>query len=220
MSGAGTTNITVDFSALFLSGNLSVTAQNACGISPARVLALTTAPGRPGPINGSVNLCPGAIGVPYSISTVSGTTNYNWSIFTGGSIASGTGTKNISVDVPLSSSTGNNIVVSASNACGTGPTRALNGISIDNAFCARTSLDAGSGSSISIYPNPSSGIINLRAVGEVPDNLELYNMLGEIVVNSPWKTELNLKSLPNGLYILRAKYADESGEHQRIEVQR
>jgi hypothetical protein len=216
MSGAGNTNITVDFSALFSSGNLIVTAQNACGSSPARVLALTAAPGRPGLINGSVTLCPGAVGVPYSVATVSGTTNYNWSIFTGGSIASGAGTKNISIDVPLSSSTGNNIVVSASNACGTGPARALNGISIDNAFCARTSLATGSGSSIIIYPNPTSGIINLRAEGEVPVRIEVYSILGKEVYNSTWRNEIDLNGLSNGCYILNLIF--EQGNTENLQL--
>ena len=220
VSGAGTSSVVVNFDATFTSGNLSVTAQNACGSSAARTLTLTAAPGRPGVINGPVNLCPGATGVPYSVSTVSGTTNYNWSVFTGGIIATGAGTKNITVDVPLASSTGNNVVVSASNACGTGPTRALNGISIDNAFCARLSNTTANGNSISIYPNPSSGIIQLRAEGEVPVNMELYNLLGESLFNIPWKTELNLKELPNGIYMLRLQYTDGMRSVQRIELWR
>jgi hypothetical protein len=183
-------------------------------------LALTAAPGRPGLISGPVNLCPGATGVPYSVSTVSGTTNYNWSVFTGGIIATGAGTKNITVDVPLASSTGNNVVVSASNACGTGPTRALNGISIDNAFCARLSNATANGNSISIYPNPSDGIINLRAEGETPIRIEIYNVLGEMLLSSAWRNELDLKALTNGMYFLQIRYADGDLEHSRVELWR
>ncbi|MFM9055875.1 MAG: T9SS type A sorting domain-containing protein, partial [Bacteroidota bacterium] len=71
---------------------------------------------------------------------------------------------------------------------------------------------------ITAYPNPSSGLLNLRAGGDTPIRIELYNLLGECLMNTGWKTELDLHSLPNGLYLLRARYADGSSGHQRIEL--
>lgn len=215
VSGNGSTSVIVDFSPLFSTGNISVTAQNACGSSSARTLALTSTPARPGPINGPVNLCPSATGVPFSVGTVNGTTSYNWSLFTGASIASGAGTKNITVDVPSNPSTGNNIVVNASNACGPGPNRAINGITVDNSFCARKSASA-EPVSISAYPNPAQNMVFLKADGFTPERIELYNLLGECLLNASWTNWLSMKNLQNGLYIIRV-----SGDAEatiRIEV--
>jgi hypothetical protein len=70
------------------------------------------------------------------------------------------------------------------------------------------------------YPNPTGGLLRLQNEGEIPQRIYLFNLMGELMMDTPWRNELDLGVLPNGLYIVRAQYADGSSEHQRIEVQR
>ncbi len=98
-AGSGTTAITVTFGSV--SGNVSVTADNSCGSSTARNLAITvngcSSPAQPGTITGLTTVSSGQTGVTYSISSVSGATGYTWSVPSGASITAGTGTTNITV---------------------------------------------------------------------------------------------------------------------------
>jgi hypothetical protein len=215
VSGQGSNQITVNFNSSFTTGNLNVQAVNACGPSAARSLALTAVPARPGLINGPLNLCPGATGVQYSVATVNGTTAYNWSVFTGAIITGGAGTKNITIDVPSTNTTGNNITVSASNTCGSGPIKALNGITVSTAACAR--IDGMANNSIKVFPNPSNGLVRFQIEGETPISLQLYDMLGKCISNTPWKSECDLRYLPEGLYVMRAFY--ENGVEERLKVE-
>jgi hypothetical protein len=56
-----------------------------------------------------------------------------------------------------------------------------------------------------IYPNPTTGIINI----EFPDviaNIEIYNNLGQILIHSDVSdnnTSINLSNLPNGIYMIK-----------------
>jgi len=80
--------------------------------------------------------------------------------------------------------------------------------------------DQSATSDIIAFPNPSSGIINLRTEGELPTRIELYTILGECIINSSWQNQLDLTTRSNGLYILKARYADGSSVHSRVELQR
>lgn len=121
-SGQGTTNIYVDYPCHAASGNVTVTANNACGSSSAtsQAITITTAPGTPGGITGSTSIQKGNTGVPYSIAAVTGAAAYTWSVPAGATITSGQGTTAITVDFTnyTCSTTSSNITVNASNACG------------------------------------------------------------------------------------------------------
>ena len=72
-------------------------------------------PGTPGNITGPATVCPNAIGIQYSIGSVSGATGYTWTLPADWSITLGAGTTNITV------ATGNlhgNVSVTADNLCG------------------------------------------------------------------------------------------------------
>lgn len=84
-------------------------------------LSQTTAdatPATPGTIGGTAMQCPSVSGQTYSISPVSGATSYNWTVPTGWSITSGTGTASIVVTTGTAGQNGS-ITVTATNACGT-----------------------------------------------------------------------------------------------------
>ena len=83
--GAGTTAIQVTTGAAGQRGNISVTANNSCGTSETRTLAVevTSIPDRPGIISGTSDQCPNQADQIYSIGSVQGATLYNWTVPTG-----------------------------------------------------------------------------------------------------------------------------------------
>lgn len=123
--GQTTSNITINWTT---AGNytISVTADNSCGSSPARVINVHVTDGAPASldsITGSNVVCKGQS--VYSVTALPNATNYNWAVGTPGTIVSGQGTPSITVNWPNVSGTFP-ITVQASNVCGTSSTASLN----------------------------------------------------------------------------------------------
>jgi len=116
VSGQGTTGIVVDFGVT--TGNITVTASNACGTSPVNnaVVTVLPAPAVPGTISGPTSVCENATGVVYTVPTVLGALSYTWTAPIGGTIVSGQGTNMVIVDF---GTTSDNIQVTQTDACGT-----------------------------------------------------------------------------------------------------
>lgn len=114
-----TSSITVNTNTL--SGTISVTANNNCGPSVARTLAVTatTAPVQPGTISGLATPCPGSTQT-YSIAAVNGATSYTWTLPGG---YGGTSTTN-SITTTVGNTSGT-ISVVANNSCGSSVQRTL-----------------------------------------------------------------------------------------------
>ena len=53
----------------------------------------------------------------------------------------------------------------------------------------------------SVYPNPSSDVLNIRT-NEPIDKVELYNIIGQLIVAKK-TTNINISSLKTGIYILK-----------------
>lgn len=98
----------------FITGSLSVTANNVCGSSIPSVKTITGAPGAPGPITGVTYVLPSQTGLVYSTSAISGLT-YTWTLPAGATILSGQNTSTINVKWGTNSG---NVVVKANNNCG------------------------------------------------------------------------------------------------------
>jgi T5SS/PEP-CTERM-associated repeat protein len=98
-SGQGTTSITVNYLCSAVSGSVQVTPSNANGCTGgSSSLGVTvTSVGAAGSISGSTAVCAGASGLAYSISSVSGATNYTWSVPSDATITSGQGSTSITV---------------------------------------------------------------------------------------------------------------------------
>lgn len=98
-------------------GTIYVTANNACGSSPAQSLAVSqgSAPPQPSGIIGSTNLCFGAV-EDYSIIPVPGATSYTW-LLPAGWNGSSTSSSITTIAGPSSGT----ITVMAENGCGTSP---------------------------------------------------------------------------------------------------
>ena len=67
-------------------------------------------------------------------------------------------------------------------------------------------------SSFEVYPNPTSGLVNIKSLNQGFDitTIEIYDALGRrVFVNTdnygPYEYQLNMQSYPEGLYILRIK---------------
>jgi gliding motility-associated-like protein len=115
-TGTSSTN-SITATASTTSGNITVTATNACGTSAASVQAVTvnSTPSTPGTIAGATTLCSGSSNT-YSIAAVSGATSYTWTLPSGWS---GTSTTNSITATAGASAGSGNITVTGSNACGT-----------------------------------------------------------------------------------------------------
>jgi alpha-tubulin suppressor-like RCC1 family protein len=124
VSGQGTTSITVTIPPGFVTGNISVKANSACGSSALRNLSIRSVPTQPGTISGPINnLCGGGTAT-YSIAAVTGATSYNWVVPTSWVITANTGTS-ITVSLPISGFSSGTVSVAAVNACGAGTVRTL-----------------------------------------------------------------------------------------------
>jgi hypothetical protein len=121
VSTTGTSNtITLNFSSTATSGTLSVVANNACGASIARTLAVivTPLPVQPDPFTASSNtVCQGQTSVTYTVPSVAGATSYVWTYTTGTGASFTSTTNTVSVNFSASATSGSLNVV-AVNACG------------------------------------------------------------------------------------------------------
>jgi hypothetical protein len=118
IAGQGTNSITVAFTAGFISGQITLTAQFICGPQAIRTLEVSKLPSAAQAISGPGCISNGST-YTFSTSSVSGATSYNWTVPANATINSGQGTSTISV-------TFNSMFVSGSlsvtpiNSCGLG----------------------------------------------------------------------------------------------------
>ncbi len=111
----GTNSIDIAFSGSYTTGNVCVTANNACGSGTPRCVVVKGNPANAGPITGLNSVCANDAGISYSIAPVFGSTGYVWTIPSGANIVSGQGTTSIIVDWGTN---GGTIGVTASGTCG------------------------------------------------------------------------------------------------------
>ena len=211
-SGYGSNAITVDFSNTFTGGNISVAAVNACGVGLARSITVKAVPGIPTAINGPTTSCVSS-NQSYSTPPVVGTLTYSWTVPGGAIITNGQGTKNIDMTYgSIASSTGI-ITVKSANSCGASNVRVL---AVKTTNCPR--IDGGFGAIITIHPNPTSGILNIES-NELIKRIELFDMLGKLVMTYGNEKQIDISNLQSGLYLIR--FTSENGvEQRRVEVSR
>lgn len=128
VSGSGTNAITVDYSSGAASGNITVMPVNSCGNGTSSSLPITvnTLPDMAGNISGndSLTICPLSNGIIYSVAPIFNASSYVWSIPSGASITSGTGTNTITVDYGNTTVSGI-ISVYGQNSCGIGSSSSI-----------------------------------------------------------------------------------------------
>jgi hypothetical protein len=124
-TGQGTTQINVNYGSSPTAGNWTVTATNACGTSTAATTAisLTPVPSTPGTITQSPSgtICPSQAGITYTVAAVTNATSYNWTVPSGATITSNSGT---SITVTWGAVTGS-VTVTAAGCNGTSAASSL-----------------------------------------------------------------------------------------------
>ena len=205
VSGQGTTAITVSFANNFGTGNVCVKTINTCGNSVANCLLLQGIPNTPTVINGLTTVCAKQSNVVYSIASVVGANSYTWTVSNQGKIVSGQGTTSIVVDF-LNKNV--DISVTANNGCGLSSNQFIT----VNVGCATNRIALNEeleNSEVSIFPNPSEGILNIKIEnGSGKYNFKAVNVLGQLIYENDFllednKITVDLKQLPKGIYIGR-----------------
>jgi hypothetical protein len=209
-SNAGN-SITVSFLPGFVSGNISVSAVNNCGVGTARTITVNGYPGTPSAISGTNPACLGTINM-YSIGTVTGATSYNWLVSNGISLqiqpSSGPGVGQGQKNIEIKTNAAGTIAVNASNACGVGRNQNL---SVTTVVCPRIG-DATAGLNLLAYPNPTSDVLNVAFTSDKDQyyTLRLLDVTGRVVMtDSKVATEgqnqavVMVKGLASGIYSLQ-----------------
>jgi uncharacterized repeat protein (TIGR03803 family) len=119
-SGVSTTN-SISTTANTTGGSITVIANNACGSSSARTLAVTvnSITATPGTINGNASICSGTANT-YSVAAVAGATDYIWTLPSGW-----TGTSTTNSISTTASATSGYVTVKSNNACGASSSKTL-----------------------------------------------------------------------------------------------
>lgn len=78
---------------------------------------------------------------------------------------------------------------------------------------ATTAVQELAGSPLSIYPNPSSGKIFIKSERKEHLSLRIYSLNGNLLSTHSATEELNLSTLPDGLYLLEI---EDTISHQKI----
>ncbi len=200
-SGSSTgTSVSLVVPAGFVSGTLSVVANNACGASVSRTLALLGAPATPASITGPASVCPSASGLIFSTPAVTGATSYAWTVPTGASITAGTGTSSIIVKW---GTIAGSVSVKSVNACGTNATARTYAVAL--AAC-RLGEEPTEEASVLVYPNPGKDIFHVRTAGLEGSHLRVTDMLGREILRTEIQmneTQVELSRMPSATYFFR-----------------
>jgi hypothetical protein len=177
VSGQGTSTLTINFLSNFSSGSITVAAKNNCGTSSSKSFSIIAKPGAAGTITAPATICKNQIGVPFSIAAVYGATNYNWTVPSGSSVATGQGTNSVTVN--FGTSTGS-VTVTPSNSCGSGASK-----SKSVKFGCR-GYEIISNDYLEIMPNPftESTTVQFGISKETPVKIEVFDVLGILIYSN------------------------------------
>jgi hypothetical protein len=166
-SGANTNSITVNYSVTATSGDITVLGTNACGngvVSANYPVTVNPLPAAAGTITGSAVVCQGQTNIIYSVPVIANATTYTWTLPTGATIASGSGTNTIYVNYSMSASSGN-ITVQGNNACGNGVISANYAVTVNITPSINTNYSPTVCSGEQITVSPTNGGGNIVPVG-------------------------------------------------------
>lgn len=123
-TGLGTNGITANFAANAASGNIGVSASNACGTSAitTKSIIVNPLPTQATAITGSNTVCQGVNNVVYIANNLNNGLSYTWETPNGANIVGGLNTRTITVNYDNSSVSGT-VSVYGTNGCGDGAIR-------------------------------------------------------------------------------------------------
>ena len=229
LSGQGTNSIVVSALPGFISSTLKVYASNCKGISGTKTIEITGLPAQPGSITGNNSVCKTQTKA-YSISPLLNASTYNWTISGGGVISSGQGTPNVNVDFSFATISSLALSVTADNSCGSSLPKTKN-ISVNlncKLFSAESEDNNNFLSSVSVYPNPTSGKLNIFFGSDLKTqvSLKVIDVLGNVVFNNSIlalihtnQKEIDLSSLTKGIYMLILENQEHEIKNIRVVVE-
>lgn len=215
------TSVSLIVPAGFVSGTLSVVANNACGASSAKTLTLSGRPASPTTLTGPTSVCPLSTGLAFTTTPVSGATNYVWTVPTGASITSGSSSNSITVNW---GTTAGSVTVKSGNACGVNSTAKTLAVAMATCRFGETELETEDESTVAeirLFPNPLSSFFTLEIYSDQikSQTIRVTDMLGKILVDES-KSLLpgtntfiyNLSDYASGLYMVTVN----SGDSQQV----
>jgi len=186
-SGQGSTSIDIDWSNAATNGQICVSADNDCGMSPQACFDITVenVPAAATP-PADATICAGLQDDTYTVTAVATATDYDWTVPGGASITSGQGTPSIEID--WGTATSGEVCVTTSNDCGDAP-QACFDVTIDVApqpplAPADDVICAGLDNSYSINPVPGADTYNWT----VPADATITSGQGSTSIDVDWGT--------------------------------
>ncbi|WP_192347351.1 YCF48-related protein [Algoriphagus sp. Y33] len=198
VEGQGTSEILVNWNSPG-SQELRLVQENSCGKADPILKEITVnlPPEQPGEVRGEVQT--GLWEVEYAV-PAQNAVNFQWTVSDeGGVILLGQGTEKVTV---LWVKEGDfQLTVTPENECNEGVSRILDvNVDVITALPEKTDL------SVRIYPNPSSGTVNLQLGGGNYISLEVINAFGQVIQTigmSNATKEISLEHLPRGMNLIR-----------------
>jgi hypothetical protein len=212
-SGSGTGSITVNFTTT--GGSVTVAGVNTCGTGSARSLTVTTAPARPSNISGPTTVCTGTT-ESYTAQNTTGAASYTWTVPSGAVITGSANSKDVAVTFPGITATGQIITAKGTNACGTGPSRSLQNITIQNCPAGRDAIEV-TNMKATVFPNPVSDRATLYIESQVEGEttVQLLDFSGRVLLRQALQVqpgvttfEFSLSNYSSGIYFLNLLTTD------------
>ena len=198
-------------------GTVCVTANNGCGVSPSRCVTVSGAPSTPGAITAiPASWCANQAGVEFDvdITNLAGSYSLSW-LYPGPTIATYVlgGGNSTSLIMNWISGSGQ-VQVTASNACGN---QTRTSTQANSCRDGEEIVSPSGGTAISVYPNPTSGNVNIEfnAVAKGNASVTVQDISGRIVTSQAVsvtegvnKTQLDLSHIAKGIYMLNVNSAE------------
>ena len=137
----------------------------------------------------------------YTMNDQSSGSSYQWTC-EGGEIWSGQGTTSLEVEWRIYGTGRLEVVETDENGCAGDP------VSFEASFLYVSNQDF-EAPSVRIYPVPTYDILYIRGLENMSGNIEIFTILGRMVMQQDLQGSLNLESLVKGVYYLRIR--DQQG---------
>jgi hypothetical protein len=203
-------SITVDFGPSFTgTGNICVSASNACGTGISRCYTVSAAPAVPSPISGPASVCKASSAVMYTLSAVSGATHYSWYSTSGALIVPhGIG---LAAGANFTGTSSSPVIITARahNSCGLSQP-ATKSVAVDM-MCRQIVPDPDAFNKFEVYPNPGTGLFKLAysTAADTKFRVRILDILGNTVHLSDLEAksgennyELDLTFMVKGVYFI------------------
>ena len=67
---------------------------------------------------------------------------------------------------------------------------------------------------LNIYPNPTTGIVQIKNTPEGFNGIDIYNIQGKLLISTTTELEIDLNNYPVGVYLFRVK--NSSGKIYKV----